>query len=69
MPRAKNSSRDIHIYLEVAALLALRAEAERLETRPGKLLSRIISERAASFYSEPIELLENNSLSVPVTKS
>lgn len=62
MPRAKNSSRDIHVYLEVAALLVLRQEAERLSTRPGKLLSKLIIERAGSFYSRPIQLHESETL-------
>jgi hypothetical protein len=34
MPRHKNSSRAVHLYLELAALEALRAEAERLSVRP-----------------------------------
>jgi len=58
MPRPKNSSRDLHVWLETAALEALRAEAERLMTRPGKLLSRLIAERARTFYSRPIQLVD-----------
>ena len=57
MPRHKNSSIPVHLYIETAALLALRAEAARLNTRPGKLLSRMIAERAESFYSQPIQLV------------
>jgi hypothetical protein len=58
MPRAKNSSRAIYVWIETAAFAALRAETERLSTRPGKLLSRLIIERATSFYSHPVQLLE-----------
>jgi hypothetical protein len=57
MPCHKNSSRAIHLYLELPALDALYAEARRLSTRPGKLLSRLIIERAASFYSRPIQFV------------
>jgi hypothetical protein len=58
MARAKNSSRPIHVYIEAPALEALRAEVQRLSTRPGKLLSKLIKERAASFYSHPVQLIE-----------
>jgi hypothetical protein len=58
MSRPKNSSHDIHVYLELAALEALRAEAERLMTRPGKLLSKLIIERTGSFCSRPIQLMD-----------
>ena len=57
MPRHKNSSRAVHLYLELAALDALYAEAKRLSVRPGKLLSKIVTERAASFYSRPIQFV------------
>jgi hypothetical protein len=57
MARPKNSSRDVHFYLESAALAALKAEVKRLSTRPGKLLSRIILERATTFFSNPVQLV------------
>ena len=58
MPRPKNSSADLHVYISTAVLAWLRAEAERLEVRPGKLLSRLIAERIPTFYSRPIQLIE-----------
>jgi hypothetical protein len=57
MSRRKNSSQQIHVYLKLAAFEALHAEARRLETRPGKLLSRIILERSETFLCKPVELV------------
>jgi hypothetical protein len=58
MARQKGSSLAVHVWLERSAFLALRAEAKRLSTRPGKLLSCLIKERAREFYSRPIQLID-----------
>jgi hypothetical protein len=58
MARHKGSSHGIHVFLEATAFDALRAEVKRLGTKPGKLLSKLIKERAASFYSHPVQLIE-----------
>jgi hypothetical protein len=57
MARQKGSSLALHVWVEAAAVAALRAEAKRLSTRPGKLLSCLIKERAKEFYSRPVQLM------------
>jgi hypothetical protein len=58
MCRPKNFSHKIHVYLEGAAHDLLRAEVNRLSTKPGKLLSRMIKERAQTFFSRPVQLID-----------
>jgi hypothetical protein len=58
MARPKNFSHKIQVYLDDAALTILRAEVARLTTRPGKLLSCLIKERARTFYTRPLQVID-----------
>jgi hypothetical protein len=57
MPRHKNSTHGVHFWLEKNAYDALRLECKRLSIRPGQFLSRLITERSDTFYSNPVQLL------------
>jgi hypothetical protein len=56
MPRHKNSTRNLHVRIDSAAFDALHAECKRLTIRPGQFLSRLITERAATFFSHHVQL-------------
>jgi hypothetical protein len=58
MARKKGSSSQIHIYLQTDAYQLLCTECARLKTRKGKLLSKILIERAPSFGSRPLQLID-----------
>jgi hypothetical protein len=54
MARHKNHSRSVHFFLEAQAFELLKAEASRLCCRPGRLLSKLVLERALSFHTKPV---------------
>jgi hypothetical protein len=62
MARRKGSSISTHFWISAVALEVLRTETERLGTRPGKFLSRLILERSETFLSRPVQLNVPDSL-------
>ena len=53
----KGASHPIHIWINSDAFNLLHTECKRLKARPGKLLSKLILERSASFFSNPVQLI------------